>query len=94
MTSDGSIHHPVIFCIVQLMLLGIFCIYTVPIPVLQIINFLYSTVIDDVNVLKINVNLSISLQLILKKNLHKLQLCTLTILTLTTYTCNHMAIMF
>ena len=50
------------------------------------------TVIDNVNILKINVKLKHQITAHFEKILHKLPLCTITILTLTTYTCNHMAI--
>ena len=75
------------------MLFFIIFIYTVacmiPIPVMQFINLLLSPVIDNVNILNINVKLKHQFTAHFKKFLHKLPLCTLTILTLTTYTCNH-----
>ena len=65
----------------------------IPIPVVQFIHFFYSTVIDNVNILKINIKLKTQFTAHFEKILHKLPLsCTLTILTLTTYTCNPMAI--
>ena len=64
----------------------------IPIQVMQFINFFYSTVIDNVNILKISVKLKHQFTAHFEEILHKLPLCTLTIWTLTTYTCNHMAI--
>ena len=71
---------------------GLFFVYTVAcmiqIPVMQFINFFYSIVhvIDNVNILKINDKLKIQLTAHFQKILHKLPLCTFTILILTTYT--------
>ena len=45
-----------------------------------------------VNILKINVKLKHQITAHFEKILYKLTLCTQTILTLTTYNCNHMAI--
>ena len=56
----------------------------IPIPVMQFINFFQSTVIDNVNILKINVQLKHQCTVHFEKILHKLPLCTLTIVTLTT----------
>ena len=71
-------------------------VYTVacmiPIPVMQFINFFLSKVTDNVNILKINVKLKHQFTAHFEKILHKLPVCTLIILTLTIYTCNHMAI--
>ena len=64
----------------------------IQIPVIKFINFFYSTVIDNVNILKINVNLKHQFTDHFEKTLNKVPFCTLTILTLTTYTRNHMAI--
>ena len=61
----------------------------IPIPVMQFINFFLPSVIDNVNILKINVKLKHKFTAHFEKILLKLPLCTLTILTLTTYTCNH-----
>ena len=66
----------------------------IPIPVMQFINFILSIVIDDVNILEINVKLRHQFSAKFQKILHKLPLCTLTILTLTTYAYNHMLITF
>ena len=53
-----------------------FLIYTVacmiPIPVMQFINFFYSTLIDNVIILKINVKLKHQLTAHFEKILHKL----------------------
>ena len=48
-----------------------------PMPVMQLINFFYLTVIDNVNILKINVKLKHQFTAHLEKILHKLPLCTL-----------------
>ena len=64
----------------------------IPIPVMQFINFFYSTVVDNVNILKINDKVKHQFTAHFEKNLLKLPLRTLTILTSTTYTCKHMAI--
>ena len=48
-------------------------------------------VIGNVNILKTNVNLKHQFTAKFENLLHKLPLCTLTILTLAAYTCNHMA---
>ena len=63
-----------------------------PMPVMQFINFFLSIVIENVNILKINVKLKHQFTAHTEKILHKLHLCTLTTLTLTTYTCHHMVI--
>ena len=97
--SLGSIQHPVLFCKVQLMHFGYVFINTVACmiltPVMQFTNFFFFffSVIDNVNILIINVKLKHRFTDHFKKILHKLHLCTLTILTLTTYTCNHVAVM-
>ena len=64
----------------------------IPITELQFINFFLSSVIDNVNILKINVKLKHQFTAHFKKILNKLHLCTLTILTLITYNCNYMAL--
>ena len=64
----------------------------IPLSVMQFIYFFYSTVIDNVNILKLNVNLKDQITAHFEKIIYKLPLCTSTILTLTSYTCNHMAI--
>ena len=66
--------------------------YMIPKPVVQFINFFCSTVLENVNVLKINVKLNHQFTAHFEKFLHKLPLCTLTILTLAAFTCNHTAI--
>ena len=58
----------------------------IPIPLFNLLTFFNSTVSDNVNTLKINVKISSFLEIF-----PEVTLCTLTILTLTTYTCNHMA---
>ena len=65
-----------------------------PIPVMQFINFFYSTVIVSANILNINVKLKHQFTAHFEKKspLSYLYVRTLTILTLTTYTCNHMVI--
>ena len=62
----------------------------IPMQVMQFINFFYSIVIDNVNILKINVKLKHQFTAHFEKILHNV--CTFTILTSTTYHCNHMAI--
>ena len=64
----------------------------IPMPAMQFINLFFSTVTDNANILKIKVKLKNQFTAHFEKILNKLPLCTLTILTLTTYTCNHMAI--
>ena len=64
----------------------------IPISEMQFINFFESIVIDNVNIMEIDVKLNHQFTAHFKKMLHKLHSCTLTILTLTTYNCNHMEI--
>ena len=63
-----------------------------PMPVMQFINFFFSMLIENVNILKINVKLKHQFTAHIEKIPHKLHLFTLTTLTLTTYTCHHMVI--
>ena len=48
----------------------------IPIPVIHFINFVYTAVIDNVNILKINVKLKHQFTAHFEKILHKLPLCT------------------
>ena len=81
----------------QLILFGYFFVYTlaciIPTPVTQFVDFSYlEIVIDNFITLTINVKLKPQFTSHFQKIVHKLAICTLTILTLTTYICKYMVI--
>ena len=80
-TSHECIQHPVIFCKVQLMILGYFYLHCSVYDTntsSAVYYFFESTVIDNVNSLIINVILKHQFTMYFEKILHKLPLCTHT----------------
>ena len=55
----------------------------------EFIDFLYIKVIDNITISKVNIKFEHQFTAPFQKHLHKLPLCTLSLLILTTYTDNH-----
>ena len=92
-TSHGSIQHPVIFCKVNSYSFYLpYSVYGTYTCYMKFINFFLINRIYNVNILKINIKLKHQFTAYFESNLNKSPLSTLTIFTLTTYTCKHMAI--